>query len=323
MQHNALLENHMRMQSNRQQNNPFANSNINAQRQEYKMRQMEKINEIEQNYDIDKIREVIIKPLSTKPDRYEHNETKKKYAELEQNYEPTRKSYWSQRTNQPYKNIIKDRVHIDKFIGRQKIKEDELVIHKVSKQDKVGVDEKLNGLKENINTHNKELGNIYSLSNETEHKKKFEYNHKYKYGQSYNPTDHNEMKQNRIEIFKKAQLKINSEKEKIENVLEVLLDDGNLEDEEFKGIPGLKTITPKIIEIKPRDSNQDSNEQHPKSVSSMTKVAKLNNKESIKNITPRQIDTRIETKPKTQLSKISNKSNKSNKSNPVIIRKKN
>ena len=35
----------------------------------------------------------------------------------------------------------------------------------------------------NIETHNGELKVQYSQSKETEHKKKFEYNNKYKYGQ--------------------------------------------------------------------------------------------------------------------------------------------
>lgn len=330
---NRLLGYHEQRQNKIYNHNPLLSrktndyhSNLQKQNEAYQLRQIEKVVEMEQDLDIDKIRELVIKPLNVTPDRFEHSEIKKKYSELEKNYEPSRNTYWKQRTNQPYKNIIKDRAHIDKFIGKSQINKEELIIHRVSKEDKKGVEEKFNKLGQTIKTHDKELNVLYSTSNETEHKKKFEYNHKYKYRQSYNPTDHNEMKQDRIEQFKKDQMKSEADKEKIENILEVLLDDGNLEDEEIKGMskPVKTNITPiktNVTPIKPNIVEIATTEiisRPKKNNATKTNITKINSNSKIKNIVPMKIDAKMaeSNQPKTQITKLNKKSK------PVIIRKK-
>jgi len=300
-------------------------ANMRRNNDEYQMRQIERMNEIEQSINMDKVKEIVIKPLNAKTDRFEHKEIKKKHDELEKNYEPQRSEYWKDRTNQPYKNIIKDRAHIDKFIGRKKINEKELIVHKVTTNDKKGVKEKYENLEKNIKTHNNELAVIYSTSNETDHKKKFEYNHKYKYRQAYNPSDHNEMKKDRIDRLKKDQMKMEADREKVDSILEVLLDDGDLEDDDIKELTVLKKekskkikeINPMAIEIKSKD-HVESNHNSANKISQKRNIVRLDRKTSVKTITPQRINSAKieESKPRANIKKLDGKSTR------IIIKKK-
>ena len=155
------------------------------------IRKIEKINNLDKN----KIKECVINPIKVKVDNSEINEKWEKFKKLDsynadQKKNNIVKELWDKRNNQPYKNIIKDEKHIEKFIKMTKPKssskkdiellEKEFIVHKVTNADKEGVDEELNELTNKIVKHDQELCNIYSVSKEAEYKKKFEYNKQYR-----------------------------------------------------------------------------------------------------------------------------------------------
>merc|ERR1712046_13807 len=75
------------------------------------------------------------------------------------------KKWYEGRTNQPYKNILKNEDYNKKF----KNKED-LIVHKITDEDKIGLLDEYEKLVHLLETHNKELKVVYSTSNKTKHK---------------------------------------------------------------------------------------------------------------------------------------------------------
>jgi hypothetical protein len=108
-----------------------------------------------------------------------------------------------------------------------------------------------------LETHNKELQMVYSASKENEHKKKFEYNQRFKYRLKYDPSDFNDMKKDRVEYFKKQQKKLEKDKEKIDNIIESLINAGELDEDDIKKLKEADeeiTNTNKIEEQQLEDS---------------------------------------------------------------------
>lgn len=225
--------------------------NIQWQKEQYRIRQMEKLNEFENSLTDDKVRQSVIKPQNINKDRNDLKDIKKRWEKLDKTYKPELTQMWKSRTNQPYKNIIKDKKHIDKFINRNNIKKEELIIHTVTDKDKEGVDEDFVNLKGKLQSHNDELKKTYSTSKETEHKKQFEYNHKYKYREQYKPSDHNQLKQDKIEFYKKEQHKMEQDKEKKDNIINSLVNNGDISNGPTKIVTNGKTRTvtkePKVV----------------------------------------------------------------------------
>lgn len=120
-------------------------------------------------------------------------------SKLQSTYEPNLAEYWKTRTNQPYKNILKNENYNKTF----KTKED-LIVHKITNADREGLIDEYKKLMDLLEKHNNELRLIYSTSKKTDHLKKFEYTNKYQFVK-YNPTDFVEMKQSRSEQVKKEQ----------------------------------------------------------------------------------------------------------------------
>ena len=211
-----------------------------------KIKQIERLNELENSLDKEKIRESVIKPLKIEKknnmddiiknakEKWGFDISKKKsnknpYNDINDQFqnklETQKNTLQKQRTNLPYKNIIKNikkndqhyEKHYKKFVdkplkgkvGTKEIKkaQKQLLVHKVTDADKEGVEEEFDDLKQNLETHDDELKVIYSTSKEVEHKKKFEYNHKSKYRIKYNPDDHEDMKKDKINILKREQKK--------------------------------------------------------------------------------------------------------------------
>lgn len=228
-QNNSLLANHSNfssINSNLIWNNSQQQIDvINELRDQQKIKQLEKLNELEQKIDKEKIKECVIKPIKIKFDNEIINQ---KWKELEKNYEVELIKYWKGRTNQPYKNILKN----ENYNRDYKTQED-LIVHRVTKKDKIGVDDEYNKFMNQLEQHNNELKMIYSVSKLAEHKKQFEYNHKYKYRVNYKPSDHEELKQDRINYFKKEQKKMEANKEKLDNIIETLINEGIFSEEEI------------------------------------------------------------------------------------------
>ena len=216
---------------------------------------LSKINELEKNrdrlqLDKDELRNAIIKPIKIdKNDKNDRQEIIIKYRDLENNFSNKElENLWNKRTNQGYKHIIKD----ERYQKKDYKKKEDLIIHKVTELDKIGVDNELKHFEETIETQNGELKIQYSQSKELEHKKKFEYNNKYKYAIKYNPKAHEELKDNNVEYFKQEQEKIEKDKKKIDDIMQSLIETNMLTEEEKKDLIDLD---------KEDDNKQDNNKQ--------------------------------------------------------------
>lgn len=264
-QNNKLLQNNMMFQNSMNYNNSGqvrAMQQMQEQmaklRQLQKIKQTERLNELDSIIDKDKIRESVIKPL--KEPKIAAKEMDTLWIAKQNNLVPEKQEYWRARTNQPYKNILKNidysklRLTDDEIKELQKnsdytkfyqrlgingkdLLDEDLVIHKTTDVDRL--EERLMAefkeLSEMIEMHNDELKIIYSLSEKSAHKKKFEYVHVNKYEKiKYDPADFSDMKKDKIEIFKREQEKIEKDKKKMEDILENLVNKGVISEQDVK-----------------------------------------------------------------------------------------
>jgi hypothetical protein len=81
------------------------------------------------------------------------------------------------RTNLPYKGIIKN-FDFNKIRANHK---EDLIVHKVTEADKKSFNDDISKYSNTITKQQKELSEIYSENKKNDHKKNFEYQHKYKY----------------------------------------------------------------------------------------------------------------------------------------------
>jgi hypothetical protein len=211
------------------------NVNPNNLQEIQKMKELELLNELERKYDKDKIKESVIEPKRLE---YNNKDVELKYNKFNKEYSSELNSLHYSRTNQPYKNIIKNDDHVKLFLSKPRPETEEdknilkknLVVHQVTQLDKNKevVDKKYTDLQKNLETHNKELKIIYSTNEELEHKKKFEYNHKFKYRVKYDPNnnddqekqDHSNLKRDNIKYYKEQQQKLEEGKNKKLEILE-------------------------------------------------------------------------------------------------------
>ncbi|CAH6421800.1 Hypothetical protein KVN_LOCUS487 [uncultured virus] len=288
MQNNALLKNNPYFQNNNnsnqmQQIQMMQAAQIKKLKEIQQIKQLEKLNDLEQNLDKEKIKESLIKTINIKEDNKQIYE---KLKELEQNYELDLTQFWAKRTNQPYKNILKEEDYKKDF----KSKED-LIIHRVTNADKLGIDDKYEEYKDKIKKQDNELKIIYSTSKLAEHKQKFEYNYKYGYKEQYNPSDHNDLKNDRINYLKKEQLKLEENKGKLENIIESLINEGMFDREEIQKL-GItketitnskenKPIKKHIVQIKPKDKTQNFTKSNHYVATKKIKISDNKNKDII------------------------------------------
>lgn len=230
-QNNKLLNNHYGQRNNTNQLRQMQR----MKEQQAQLRQ-QALHNFNQQFDQNKgfIKDKIIKPTTNKIDNVERMAIRKKMKDLEKEYTKNDKQHlhqlknlWKKRTNQPYKNIIKDKQHIDKFLTSntkklKHVKKEDLVVHRVTKADKIGVTKDYNKFQKGLETHNNELKTIYSLTNQISHKKKFEYNHKSKFRIKYKPSDHDKLKTDKLTQYKKEQTNIENGKKEIENIMNAI-----------------------------------------------------------------------------------------------------
>lgn len=227
------------------------------------MKQMEKLNEVELSMDKEKIKESIIKPIKIERNKQDKIEVERKWKEAENayydktgkktDYGSEIKQYWSKRTNQPYKNILKNEDYT------KQIKSDkDLIIHRVTNKDKEGVEEGFVDLQNKIEKHDDELKVIYSTSKQNEHKKKFEYNHVYKYRVQHDAKDHTDLKEDRITYYKKQQKKEEAGKKKLDVLLDTLISDGIFDKDELSGLALGKSEEGGMDDTKSQDSNSST-----------------------------------------------------------------
>ena len=195
------------------------NMNTNA-RDTYNMKKIKKFNNIDQMYNKDDLKNMIINPVKIeKPSINIQTLVDNKNLENNKELEESLKK----RVNLPYKGIIKN-FNYDKIIKNEK----DLIVHKVSNEDKKFFNDDMDKFKNKINSIDNEIKDIYSIDKETKHKKEFEYQHKYKYRSKLETTDDSDLRIDRIEYYKKEQNKLEDNKKKIDNVLLNLIDMGIL-----------------------------------------------------------------------------------------------
>jgi hypothetical protein len=242
-------------------NNPMISQNPNYSSRDpnfYNKIQMAKIEQIKRAKNISdlgmdnkQLSEYIIDPI--KINKTSKDEIQNKLHDIESNYivpvtrntkfEDQSNAYlrelWKNRTNQPYKNVIKKEMfdkeykkyYKDDIFKRDINSRNELIVHKVIKN--VDADEDLLEaefllIQEILEKHNGELKNIYSSSNENKYKKEFEYAQKYRYRLDYNPKDSEELK----DFYKKEQKKINKENKMLDQLIDMLVEGEDLSKEE-------------------------------------------------------------------------------------------
>ena len=195
------------------------NSNV---KNSYNMRKMKKFNNIDQMYNQNDFKNLILKPQKIEKPNINLNSliNSKEQSNLTDLKESIKK-----RINEPYKGIIKN---FDYSKIREKHEED-LIVHKVNEEDKnIKVfDSNMCLFHNKIEKQNKDIKDTYSIDKKTEHKKEFDYQHKYKYRTKIDSGD-NDLRVDRIEFYKKEQSKIEDNKKKIDDILLNLIDSGIL-----------------------------------------------------------------------------------------------
>jgi len=166
-------------------------------------------------------------------DKYLNKKEKKNYSITK--HDKTKKykgntmlrEWWGNRSNQPYKNILKKENYKKKFKNK-----DDLIIHKVTDEDKIGLMDEFDKLEQILKEHDSQLDIIYSKSERLKHKKKFQYNNVYKYRLRHNTKDFGELK----DFYKKEQKKIDREEKRIDNMVNKLMDSDILDDIEKEAL---------------------------------------------------------------------------------------
>ena len=189
----------------------------------YNKKKMKKFNNIDQMYNQNDFKNIILKPqIIVKPNINISSLMNNKENSNVNDLNECRKK----RTNEPYKGIIKD-------FDYSKIREqhvEDLIVHKVNEQDKniKNFVDKMDSFQNKIITQNNNIKDTYSLDKKTEHKKEFDYQHKYKYRSKIESNEEDDLRTDRIDFYKKEQNKNEDNKKKIDDILFNLIDSGIL-----------------------------------------------------------------------------------------------
>lgn len=209
------------------------------------------LQEFQQKTSAKNIYDLVICPIDvTKPKKEEFdNEYKKKEDEYTSS---NIQELWKQRTNQPYKNILKDE-NYNKQINNQQ----DLIVYKVSQKDRNEemLEKEYNKLKSIIETHNNDLKILYSASEITKLKQEFEFVNKHKHKIAYDPKDFSALK----EYYEKEQKKIDNETKRLDNLINMIVNDEEEDIDEIKDSiknSGIKSIIDNDTKEKYRSKNK-------------------------------------------------------------------
>uniref|UniRef100_A0A6C0CCV8 Uncharacterized protein n=1 Tax=viral metagenome TaxID=1070528 RepID=A0A6C0CCV8_9ZZZZ len=135
-------------------------------------------------------------------------------------------------TNDPYKNIIKDKIIKKPW---DKIKEADLIVHTVTPvdRDKNRFEKEVNVKKEEKKQINKELKIEFHIDNYSNHKDAFEYNKSFIKNLAYNSKDFDENKGDYIEFYRKHQKEAEEGQELCDKILHDMVDSGLIKPEEL------------------------------------------------------------------------------------------
>jgi hypothetical protein len=240
-------------------NNPIYTSNINDQNfcQQMMLQREEQMKRIRNVSDLgltrEQITEYVIAPIkieksdSSEIERLMNDETSMMTKDF------IEKNWWNSRTNAPYKNILKDEDWKKEFKSQK-----DLIVHKVTNLDKIGLMEDYEALLKIIETHNGQLKTIFSSSKENEHKKAFKFVQKYRDRMKYNPKDYNDLK----EYYKKEQKKHDRNQKSLEDAITRLMDD-DMDEKELKQLESefIKPSKSKKNKSKLSDREKEIDEQ--------------------------------------------------------------
>jgi len=139
------------------------------------------------------------------------------------------KEWWNSRTNDPYKNILKNLKDANKKKYKNK---DDFIVHKVTNADKseVMLEKEYDDLMALLEIHNNNLKVIYSASEKNKHKQQFKYVNKYKYRLKYDPKDFEGLK----DYYKSEQKKLEKNNKQLDDLIDSLIDEDILNDEQKK-----------------------------------------------------------------------------------------
>lgn len=288
-------------------NNPIFESNIYDQNfyQRMRMNRDEQIKRVRKISDLnlskEQITEYVIAPI--KVAKSNSSEIQKLFDEqtnmITQDFIQT--NWWNTRTNAPYKTILKN----EKCDRDFKSKED-LIVHKVSNLDKIGLMDDYKKLVNMIEKHNSDLKVIYSASNENEYKKKFKHVNKYKYKMKYDPKNYNDLKN----YYKNEQKKYESDQKRIDELITRIMDNDDISKSE------IKQIETEILHTKTKIKNK-KNIEYEKQID--TKLQEFINEygEDIIN----EADNKTPIKKKITINRISNNNDisKQNTNNSITL----
>lgn len=245
--HNSLVDNYNKFQKNKVEfkKNALLNlpcnedekvknlyQQINKLKNIQQIKQLEKYNDLDKFIDKDKLKESIITSIQIiKPNQ---NQIITDFTLLNQNYEPLLHKYWGNRNNVPYKNILKNEDYTK--IPLNNAKKEDLIVHKVTDADKIGLLDEYNELNKILERHNTELTIIYSSSKEAEYKEKFKYYNASQSRIKYDPSDFKKLKKDKIKFYQDEQKKLETDKKKIDDLIEAALHNGSLTNEEINEI---------------------------------------------------------------------------------------
>lgn len=137
---------------------------------------------------------LLSKPINVSKEN--NNDVLEKQNALKHEYETEQNlhAYWKQRKNVPYKAIFVDQIKSDYKT------QEELIIHKTTEQDRIGVKEEYDKKVNSIIEHDDQLKRIYADDKKDDHYRKFMHGNNFskrvdlKSGNNVNSVDFNELK---------------------------------------------------------------------------------------------------------------------------------
>ena len=229
-------------------NNPLANSKDASFYNKINMAKLEQIKKArnidEIGLDKKQISDLVICPIvvsKTKKSELDeaYNEIIPQFIEKGNKY---LEDMYRNRTNAPYKNVIKKdlfnknfkKYYKDRFFNANIKDRDELLIHKITDvdSDSLLLEAEYELLTQIIEKHNDELQIIYSSSKKNKYKKEFEFVQNYRRRLEYNPKNSEELK----EFYEKEQRKINKDKRMIDDVISLMIENDQLSAEELERV---------------------------------------------------------------------------------------
>lgn len=294
-------------------NNPLFSSNIHDKAFYQKMmiqkeEQMRKVRNVQDlGLSQEQLTDIIIAPI--KIAKNNSSELAKVYSDNQIQYSKNfiEQNLWKNRTNAPYKGILKN-ADTTKQIKDSK----DLIVHRVTDSDKIGLLKDFNELNTFIKNHNGELRVIFSSSSEAEHLKQFTYVQKFKDIDKYNPKDYNDLKN----FYNQEQKKFDREQKRIDDIISRIMDDDidetetkRLESELYKpqsNINQLSSIQTPYVNLKQSSiqsqnttCNQSDNQSEKPSADKRIRIKKINiesKQDTIVNIQSKQIPQEDEPK---------------------------